>query len=106
MHRTARKGFPRNPYTVNNVGDLWELDLADMSCVASQNNGHKYFQNAIDAFSKYAYTIPIRSKTDEAVVSAFRSIMARTRGRKPLEVRTDKDKVFLNAQFRKLRIRQ
>lgn len=30
-HRPQRKRFTRNPNKVNNVGYLWELDLADMS---------------------------------------------------------------------------
>jgi transposase InsO family protein len=102
LHRPARKRFPRNPYTVNNVGDLWELDLTDMSSLTSHNSGYKYLLNAIDAFSKFAYSVPIRFKTAEAVVSAFRSILARTGGRRPLVVRTDKGKEFVNVKFRKL----
>ena len=81
MHRPVRKRFPRNSYTVFNVGDLWELDLVDMSSLFSHNDGHKYLFNAIDAFSKYAYSVPIRSKTCEIVASAFLSILTRTRGR-------------------------
>jgi hypothetical protein len=42
--------------------------------MASHNDGHKYLPNATDAFSKYAYSVPMRSKTGEAVASAFRSI--------------------------------
>jgi hypothetical protein len=87
---------------VNNVGDLWELDLADMSYLASYNGGYKYLLNAIDAFSKYAYTVPIRSKAAKAFVSAFRSIMTGTSVRRPLVVRTDKGKVFVNTILRKL----
>jgi len=26
-HRLVRKRFPRNPYTVNNIMDVWECDL-------------------------------------------------------------------------------
>jgi hypothetical protein len=87
---------------VNNVGDLWELDLADMSSLASHNDGHKYLLKAIDAFSKYPYYVPIRSKTSETVASAFRSILSRTRHRKPLVVQTDNGQGFVNAKFGKL----
>jgi hypothetical protein len=73
-----------------------------MSFLTSHNSGYKYLLNAIDAFSKYAYSVPIRSRTAEAVVSAFRSILARTGGRRPLVVRTDKGKEFVNAKSRKL----
>jgi len=87
LHKRTRKKFPRNPYTVN-VGDLWELDLADMGTMAS-HDGHRYLLNVIDAFSKHAYSVPIRSKTSEAVASAFPSILAKIgNSSKPLAVRT------------------
>ena len=69
---------------------------------SSHNDCHKYLLHAIDSFYKYAYSMSIRSKTSEAVVSAFRPILSRTRGRKPLLVRTDKGKEFVNAKFHKL----
>jgi hypothetical protein len=49
LHRPSRRRFPRNYYTVNNVGDLWELDLADIVFLASHNDGYKYHFDAIDA---------------------------------------------------------
>jgi len=30
LHRPVRKRFPRNPYTVNNINDVWELDILDV----------------------------------------------------------------------------
>lgn len=60
--------------------------MTDMSSLASHNDGHKYLLSAIGAFSKYAYSVPTRSKTSEAVASALRSLLSRTRDRKPLVV--------------------
>jgi len=71
------------------VGDLWELDLADICFLASHKDKHRYLLNAIDAFSKYAYSLPICSKTGEAVALAFRFIVAKNGGR-TLAVRTGK----------------
>jgi hypothetical protein len=31
MHRPVRKCFQRNPYTVNNIDEVWELDILDLS---------------------------------------------------------------------------
>jgi hypothetical protein len=47
---------------------------------------------AIDAFNK-TYSVPIRSKTGEAVASVFRSILARTDGSRPLVIRTDSRRI-------------
>jgi len=35
LHNHVRKRFPRNPYTVTNIDDTWEMDLADL--VPSRN---------------------------------------------------------------------
>jgi hypothetical protein len=44
----------------------------------------------------------MRSKTGEAGASAFRTTLAKTGGRRPMAVRTDKGKEFVNSPFRKL----
>ena len=31
LHKSVRKKFPTNPYTVTNIDDIWEMDLADIS---------------------------------------------------------------------------
>jgi hypothetical protein len=55
------RGFPRNPYTVNNVDDLCEIDTLGMGSLISHNDGHSYLLDAIDAFSNYVYSVPISS---------------------------------------------
>jgi len=70
----------------NNVGDLWELDLADMRSLASNKAGHSYILNAIDVFSKYDYLVLTRSKTEEAEATAFRITLDKAGGIKPLAV--------------------
>ena len=30
LHKPVRKKFPRNPYTVTNIDDVWEMDLSDL----------------------------------------------------------------------------
>jgi hypothetical protein len=81
------------------VSDQWELELADIRSLASNNDGHKFVLNSIYA-SKFAYSVPTRAKTVEAVVSAFHSIVTRTLGRRPLSVRPDNANVLVNAKFR------
>jgi hypothetical protein len=82
---------------------VWELDLAAMSSLTSLNDRHRYLLNKIDAFSKYAYSMPIRSKTGDSITSAFRSILAKTsRSKRPLVVRADKGKEFVKPKFRML----
>jgi hypothetical protein len=53
LHRPVRKIFPRNPYTVNNIMDVWECDLVDVQGLSKHNDGIKYLLSVIDVFSKY-----------------------------------------------------
>ena len=38
LHRPLRKRFPRNPYTINNTDDVWDIDILDLTYVKKYNN--------------------------------------------------------------------
>jgi len=38
LHKPVRKRFPPNPYTVPNIDDIWEMDLADLSSLSRYND--------------------------------------------------------------------
>jgi hypothetical protein len=52
LHKPVRKRNLRNPYTVTNIDDVWEMDLADYSSLSKYNNKYKYLLNVIDIFSR------------------------------------------------------
>jgi len=58
----VRKRFPRNPYTVTNIDDVWEMDLADLSYLSKYNEKYRYLLNVIDIFSCYAWSVPLKDK--------------------------------------------
>ena len=104
-HRPTRKRFPRNPYTVTNILDVWECDLMDMRSLSKYNDRYKYLLSVIDVFSKFLHIVPLWAKTGAAVSSAFRSILAKYSKpvrRRPIWVRTDKGKEFMNGTFQAL----
>ena len=37
LHKPVRKRFPLNPYTVTNIDDVCEMDLADLSSLSKYN---------------------------------------------------------------------
>ena len=51
LQKPFRKRIPRNPYSVSNLLDLWELDLVDVQTLAKHNDSHRYLLTAIDVFS-------------------------------------------------------
>jgi len=74
LHRPIRKRFARNPYTVNNVMDVWECDMVDVRALGIFNDNYKYILSVIDVFSKLLHLVPLRTKTVTGVASAFISI--------------------------------
>ena len=49
LHKPVRKKFPRNPYTVTNIDDAWEMGLVDISSLSKYKNN--YLLNVIDIFA-------------------------------------------------------
>ena len=54
MHRPTRKRFPRNPYMVINMMDVWECDLMYMHSLSKYKEKFKYLLSVKD-FSRSAY---------------------------------------------------
>jgi hypothetical protein len=81
---------------------VWESDLVDVQSFSKDNDKYRYLLTVIDVFTKYLHVVPLRSKTGTAVASAFQSIFDDSRyttkqyKRRPLWLRTDKGKEFLN----------
>jgi len=98
LHRPLRKCFPRNPYTVNNINDVWEIDILDLSSLKKFNN-YRYLLQVIDVFSKYLHSVPVRTKTGKEVAAALESRFKDPKYTKPIRrrpvwVRTDRGKSF------------
>jgi len=102
VHRPVWKRFPRNPYTVTNVRDVWECDLLDAKSYAKYNDNFRYVLSVIDVFSKFLYLIPVKTQIGPAVTAAFLSIFddkPKLNSRRPVWVGMDKGKEFLNKEF-------
>ncbi len=69
--KPMRTKFKRRRVFVFNVDDVWSADLKDVQSFSKHNNGVKYLLTVIDLFSKYAYTIPLKSKNAEVIIVAF-----------------------------------
>lgn len=67
--------------------------------ISKYNKGMRYLLMVIDAFSKYAWVEPIKSKTGKAVTEAFEKILKRAKGGKPINAQTDHGKEFYYTTF-------
>jgi hypothetical protein len=103
LHKPVRKRFPRNPYTVTNIDNVWEMDLADLSSLLKYNDKHKYLLNVIDIFSRYAWSVPLKDKTGTSIMTALKSLF---QNRKPITLQSDKGTEFVNTNVQQFLKRQ
>uniref|UniRef100_W5LXP4 Integrase catalytic domain-containing protein n=1 Tax=Lepisosteus oculatus TaxID=7918 RepID=W5LXP4_LEPOC len=64
LHKPARVHFKRNR-------TLWQADLVDMREYSEFNDGFCYILTCIDMLSKYAWAVPLKTKSGGAVTGAF-----------------------------------
>ena len=96
--KPIRHKFKRRRVFVYNINNIWSADLKDMQSVSKQNKGFKYLLTVIDLFSKYAYTIPLKSKSSDVVINAFEKLFKTC---KPAKLWTDQGSEFINRNFKK-----
>ena len=87
LHKPRRRRFPTLPVLVFSIDEQWVVDLVEVQNISKYNKGMRYLLMVIDAFSKYAWVEPIKSKTGKAVSEAFEKILKRAR-RKPINPST------------------
>lgn len=74
LHKPARRNFTRRRVIVKGIDDLWQCDLVEMIPYAKENKNYKYLLTIIDVFSKFAWAVPIKSKSAENVVTALNNV--------------------------------
>lgn len=100
IHRASRKNYPRRRVELKGLNDLWQIDLAKMIPYASSNQGYKYILMCINAFSKYGWCKPLKSKGRFEIVKAVQSILQSTTP--PKLIQTDRGTEFFNVDFKRL----
>lgn len=101
LHKAARKNFSRRRVILKGLNDLLQADLVEMIPYAKENKNYKYLLTVIDAFSKYAWAIPIKQKTGTEVSQAINKIVKQLPS-PPRNIQTDDGKEFFNIHFKRL----
>ena len=99
-HKPLRKKFPRNRVYAHGIDFIWQIDLVDLSRHSRVNRGHKFILSVIDVFSKYGWMIPLKNKSGDTLVKAFKRILKE--GRHPYKVQADRGTEFTNRKFQNL----
>ena len=100
LHRMAKKKYPTRKYTVHDIDEQWQADLADVALISEQNRGYHFILTVIDLFTRYAWARPLKTKRGKEVAAAFKDIFRE--GRIPQRIQTDQGKEFENRDVRAL----
>lgn len=92
LYKPIRKTFPRSK--VNTIDSMWDGDSADVSNIASHNDGYKFLLVLIDIFSRYLFIVPLKNKHHQNIVDGLKLVFQKRR--KPNTLRTDKGSEFKN----------
>ena len=75
LHAPARRNFPRRRVVaVHGRDDLWQANVIEMRPYVRFNKGYNYILTVIDVLSKYAWTLPFKSKNGSDVAAALSKI--------------------------------
>lgn len=100
LHKPRRIHFPRRRVNVKGIDQIWSADLVDMQAFSKENLGVKYLLTIIDVFSKYAWIMPLKTKTGKDITEAFKFIIEGSK-RKPAMLWVDQGTEFYNRTFMK-----
>lgn len=101
LHRSARVNFKRRKVIIRGLDDLFQADLVEMIPYAKINKNYRYILIVIDAFSKYVWAAPTKTKSGKEITGAMEKIL-KTNGRIPTHLQTDMGREFYNKQFQEL----
>jgi hypothetical protein len=74
LHQKPRSVPSFKIINVYSVNDQWQIDLIDFSKYSRWNAGFKYLFCGVDVFSRKAFVVAIKSKSDttETMISGFK----------------------------------
>ena len=87
------------PIVAKHKYEIMQLDLIDMSDIASANENYKFLLACIDVFSRLAYVVPLKNKESRTVNDAIDEIIELT---SPIKLQCDNGKEFDNHSFKKM----
>ena len=96
VHKKVISKFDKRAVVSSFIDDIWAIDLLDISKVKTQNSNYTFILCVIDLFSKYAWAIPLKGKSEKVVLDGFKSIR-----HFPINLWSDEGTEFYNKSFKK-----
>ena len=98
IHKPVLQTFARNHTYVGHIDQQWQADLADMQGLVAHNDKYNYILTVIDILSRFAWAVPVRSKSTKDMVVAFKRLFKEAQPRVPQRLQTDNGKEFFNKE--------
>ena len=94
--------YATNKTDVHHVDDTWSLDILDLIDYGPENNrGYRYVLVIFDNFSKFGWTVPLKSKNAQSIKDSFENIIISSK-RKPNLIESDRGNEFYNNLFQEI----
>ena len=66
------------PIVAKHKYEILQIDLIDMSNIATANKNYNYLLVAVDVFTRFAFVIPLKNKTTKTIIKAIKQICDKT----------------------------
>ena len=98
--KTPKKKYSTNKTEVYQIDDIWSLDNLDLKVYGLEiTKNYRHILVIIDNFSKFAWTIPLKTKNAQTIKDSFKNILLSSK-RKPNLLERDRDRGFYYSIFR------
>ena len=74
LNKPVINKFERKKIVINHIDEIHSCDLVDVQKLSRMNKGYKYIFTNIDIFSKFAWSLPLKTKTIKEIKSCFKKI--------------------------------
>lgn len=99
IHRPIKEPKIYKPITSEGINDVIQIDLMDVSNLASRNKGIKWLFVAVDVFSRYGWVISLKDKTQDTIYQGMRKLLSYV---VPNSIMCDNGSEFISKKFKDL----
>ena len=100
VHKPVIRNFKRRKVITKSPNETWAADLVDMNDQLDQNDGYRYMLNVIDIYSRFAWIVPMKTKTADSTLDAFKEVVKSAKTT-PKNYWVDEGKEFYNSKMEK-----
>ena len=74
LNKQKTRKVSYNHIVANHVNDVWQADLLDVQKWKRFNHGYRWILNVVDVYFRFAFAVPLKTKSTKEVAEAFRII--------------------------------